>query len=83
MEITFVGIGYDAALILPLLERNIPAHYLGVSSTETTDIGVYKGDKIRFSLRPSVDAAALRILPKIKKRTKNAEIVFLLSEMTG
>ena len=82
MEITFLGIGFDATLMLPILEQIIPARYLGISS-EPIDLEGYQGDKIRFCMRPSVDAAALRILPKIKKRTKDAEIVFLLSEISG
>lgn len=82
MEIAFVGIGFDATLMLPILERNIPARYLTVSS-ETIDLEAYQGDKISFRMHPSIEAAALRILPKIKKRTKEAEIVFLLSEVTG
>lgn len=56
--------------------------YLGISS-DPIDLEVYPGDKIMFCMRPSVDAAALRILPKIKKRTTDADIVFLLSEITG
>ncbi len=82
MEVTFVGMGFDATLMLPILERNIPGRYLAVSS-ETIDLEDYQGDKISFRMHPSIEAAALRILPKIKKRTKEAEIVFLLSEITG
>ena len=82
MEVTFVGMGFDATLMLPILEQNIPGRYLAVSS-ETIDLEDYQGDKISFRMHPSIEAAALRILPKIKKRTKEAEIVFLLSEITG
>lgn len=82
MEITFLGMGFEATLMLSMLEQNIPARYLGISS-EPIDLERYQGDKIRFCMRPSVEAAALRILPKIKKRTKNADIVFLLAEITG
>ena len=82
MEIAFLGMGFEATLMLSMLERNIPARYLGISS-EPMDLEGYQGDKIRFCMRPSVEAAALRILPKIKKRTKDADIVFLLTEITG
>lgn len=82
MEIAFLGMGFEATLMLSMLERNIPARYLGISS-EALDLEGYQGDKIRFCMRPSVEAAALRILPKIKKRTKDADIVFLLAEITG
>ena len=82
MKITFLGIGFEATLMLSLLEQNIPARYLGISS-EALDLEGYQGDKIRFCMRPTVEAAALRILPKIKKRTKDADIVFLLTEITG
>lgn len=82
MKITFLGMGFEASLMLPVLERNIPAQTLAISS-EPLDLEGYQGDKIRFCMRPSVEAAALRILPKIKKRTKDAEIVFLFAEITG
>ena len=82
MEITFLGMGFEATLMLSMLEQNIPVRYLGISS-EPIDLERYQGDKIRFCMRPSVEAAALRILPKIKKRTKDADIVFLLAEITG
>ena len=82
MEITCIGMGFDATLMLPVLEKNLPARCLGIAS-KSWDLEGYTGDQIRFSMRPSVDAAALRILPKIKKRTKGADIVFLFSEITG
>lgn len=82
MEVTFIGMGFDATLMLPILERNIPGCYLAVSS-EMIDLEDYQGDKISFRMHPSMEAASLRILPKIKNRTKDAEIVFLLSEITG
>lgn len=82
MEITFLGIGFDATLMMQLLERNISAHYIAISS-ESLDLEQYEGEKVRYICRPSVDAAALRILAKTKKNTKNSDIVFLLSEITG
>ena len=82
MEVTFVGMGFDATLMLPILVRNIPGRYLAVSS-EAIDLKDYQGDKISFRMHPSIEAAALRILPKIKKRTKEAGIVFLLSPIAG
>lgn len=82
MEITFLGMGFEATRMLPVLERNIPAQSLAISS-EPLDLKGYQGDNIRFCMRPSIEAAALRILPKIKKRTKEAEIVFLFAEITG
>lgn len=82
MEITFLGMGVEATLLLPMLERNIPARYVGISSGPI-DLEEYRGEKIRFSMRPSIGAAALRILRKINKSTKDADIVFLLSEING
>ena len=82
MEVTFIGMGFEATLMLPALEQNFPAYTLAISS-EPLDLEGYHGDKIRFCMRPSVEAAALRILPKIKNRAKGAEIVFLFSEITG
>jgi len=81
MNISFLGIGFDAIMMLKMFEPHIPAHYLAISS-DAIDLEGYAGDKILFRMRPSVDAAASRILPKIKKQTKDAEVVFLLSEVS-
>ena len=82
MEITFLGMGFDACCLMQQLEASIPGHYVAISS-QAADLEQYDGDTIRYICRPSVEAAALRILTKTKKHTKNSDIVFLLSAITG
>lgn len=82
MKITFLGMNCDAIVLLKILEEKISANYLGISSN-ARDLREYTGDKILFRLQPSIDAAVSRILPKIEKRTKDADIVFLFSEICG
>lgn len=82
MEVTFIGIGAEAASALKRLKQTVPGRYLGVFS-KAADAADYDTEQLRFCLRPSVDAAALRILPKLQKLINGSEVVFLLSELSG
>ncbi|MBO5892538.1 MAG: hypothetical protein J6Q30_07510 [Oscillospiraceae bacterium] len=82
MKITVLGIGFDATLVIQLLKKSIPAHYVAISAN-SSDLKQYEGEKIRYIGRPSVDAAASRILSKVKAHTLDSDIVFLFSEITG
>jgi len=75
MEVTFVGLGFDATLMLPILERNIPARYLAVSS-ETIDLEAYQVDKISFRMHPSIELPPCGSYPKLKKEQRRQKSFF-------
>lgn len=82
MENAFIGIGADADLVLAGLGKKLPGHSLWLSSGSNDPQG-YEGEKLRFRMHPSVEAAASRLLPKIRKGTQEAGLLFLLSGITG
>ena len=82
MNTVIFGIEIEAIVLMREFRAEIPARYIAMDWDKETPEGCAE-ETIRFSARLPAEDAVSRIAVKIKKAAKDADLVFLLSEITG
>jgi len=83
MNIVLLGIEFDGIFVMRELSKHIPAQCVALSSDSYT-LKNYGGNcTVKYSDRLPLGEALSRVVPKIEKYIKDADLVFLLSSVTG